>query len=485
MRLNIQDFGAIGDGKTSATHAINEAITKATMLGGATVVVPAGVYLTGTIFLASHLRLELSPGAVLLACEDPQEYPDIEKAPTFPPHLNKGARMQHHFLYADGLEDITICGPGVIDGNVAAFTPGWEDKKPYTWTGASKRPFVPTIEIRNCIDVRLQDITLRNSPGWTCHLSCCDRVWIERVKLLNYVFAGNSDGFDVDGCRDVFFTNCHITTGDDAIVLKSFPNTRSCERIVITGCIMETLCAALKIGTESWHDFRRIVFTDSVVHRSSRAFQITVLDGATVEDVTVRGLVVDTNSSNLFNRPVQIDLSRRHMGFLPGVEEADVPAMGKVRRVCLSDLTLRTDGRILLSAAPGGMLENISLCDIRIVMPWIEDPHEIPDDADPLQGSITCPEMRRARAAVSAENIDGLSVKGLTCDWPEEPPGEGFTPKHKNGKLVRDPRKDFEPMPAMQALWARNVQGLEVDIPRARPFRCDEVMYLDNCTQGG
>jgi Glycosyl hydrolases family 28 len=478
---DITDFGAIGNGRTSCTEAINEAIRQVSGGEGGTVRVPAGVYITGTVFLESNLRLELAPGAVLLASEDPGDYPDIPRKPTFPPHLNRGQEMQHHLLYAEGLQNVTICGSGAIDGNVQAFTPNWDTKKPYTWTGASQRPFVPTIEISNCQDVRLEDVTIRNSPGWTCHLVCCDRVWITRVRLQNYVFAGNSDGFDVDGCRDVFFTNCHITTGDDAIVLKSFPNTRSCERICITGCIMETLCAALKIGTETWHDFRQIVFTDSIVTRSNRAFQITVLDGATVEDVTVRGLVVDTNSSNLFNRPIQIDLWRRHRGYLPGVTEDDVPPMGRVRRISMSDLTLRTDGRILLSAAPGRMLEDISLRDIRIAMPWIEDPAELPDDADPLQGSASCPEMRKARAAISAENIDGFLVENVNIAWPADPPGEDFQPKYKNGELIRDPRKDFEPVPPMSVLWGKNLRRAAIRPGQAASFRDAEDLRLDGC----
>jgi hypothetical protein len=480
-RHDVTEFGAVGDGRTVCTEAINQAIREVSQAGGGTVYVPPGTYVTGTIFLASNLRLELAGGATLLASEDHDQYPDIPLTDTFPPHLGRGQEIQRHLIYGRDLDNVTIRGAGVIDANVRAFTTNWDNKPPYTWTGAGKTPFKPTIDLSYCRDVRLEDFTVRNTPGWTCHLACCDRVWVTRVRLDNYVFSGGSDGFDVDGCRDVYFTNCHIKTGDDAIVLKSFPNTRSCERIVITGCIMETLCAALKIGTESWHDFRQIVFTDSVVTRSSRAFQITVLDGATVEDVTVRGLVVDTNSSNLFNRPIQIDLWRRHVNHLPGCDPDNAPPMGQVRRVSISDITLRTDGRILLSSAPGGMLEDISLRDIRVVMPWIEDPAELPDNADGLQGSLSCPEMRKARAVVSAENIDRLRLENLTVSWPTQPPGEEFQPKHQSGSLVRDPRKDFEPMPPMSLLWGRNLRRAVVTLPQAESFRGADPMKLDDC----
>jgi polygalacturonase len=124
------------------------------------------------------------------------------------------------------------------------------------------------IEIRACRDVRIGDITIREAAGWTLHAHTCDRLWLRGVVVQNDPFGPNNDGFDLNGCRDVFISDCLIATNDDAIVLKTSRDARSCERVVIQNCILRTHCAAIKCGTESWHDFRHITVANCVVHRS-------------------------------------------------------------------------------------------------------------------------------------------------------------------------------------------------------------------------
>lgn len=476
MSIDVRNVGAKGDGVSSDTRSIQQAIDQASQPGGpGHVVVPPGTYMSGTLFLRSNLKLELLPGATIKAIDNTDEYPDLPLRKQYPPHLNRGAKALHHFIFAEDCHHVTVRGGGTIDGNVEAFTPGWATKQPHTWTGASRRPFVPTIDIFKCTDVRLEGITIQNSPGWTCHLCMSDRVWIRGLRLYNYVYAGNSDGFDVDGCRDVFFSDCYIETGDDCIVLKSFPDTRSCERISIANCVLKTQCAAVKIGTESWHDFRQIVFSDSVVYNSSRVFQITSFDGAVVEDIQVSNIVADTNSANPMNRPIHFDLAERHYGFLPGQSEETKPVAGAIRRVSVSNLTVVTDGRLLLTACPGRMLEDISLRDITIVYPWIEDPADVAGKFDPLQSSASCPQAQAGRGAVVVENAERLTVDGLRVRWPEKAPGEDFLPKYGKGELMRDPRTEFEPMPPMHTVWLKNADA-EVTRVRAEGFRGAEAV---------
>jgi len=481
--VDIRDHGAVGDGATVNTKAINKAIETASSNGAGTVIVPPGTYMTGTIFLRSNLTLEIRPGAMLKAAPDHGEYPELPPRDEYPPHLARKTNGHRHFVFADTCENVRICGGGVLDGNVAAFTPNWETKKPFTWTGASKRPFVPMIEIYKSRNVRLEDITIQNSPGWTCHLCFSDQIWIERVHLNNYVFSGNSDGFDVDGCRDVFFANCRLETGDDCIVLKSFPKTRSCERITVTGCVLKTLCAALKIGTESWHDFRNITFSNSVVYESSRAFQITCLDGATVEDVTVSNITVDTNTGNLMNRPIHLDLAKRHHGILPGISPEEQPPIGKIRRISISNIICTTDGRIICTAADGSRLEHITMRDITFNMPWIEDPHGPAGESDKLQCSFACPDARRARAAVVAQNIKNFRLEGLSVIWPQEIPPETFLPKYQKGEIVHDPRKEFDSMPPFHAFWGKGIDKAIIDIPfKSGSTPETEPIHLENAT---
>lgn len=478
--LLITDFGAVADGRTANTKAVNSAIEAAGAAGGGKVVVPPGEFLSGTVILKSNVTLELMTGAVLKASPEKSEYPDFPPRDYHPPHLHRESEFYRYFIFAEGCEHITICGGGTIDGNVAAFTPGWNTKKPFTWTSPSERLFTPMIEIADCRDVRIHDVTITNAPGWDCHLAVCDRVWIEGVHLINYLYAGNSDGFDIDGCHDVMISNCRIETGDDCIVLKSFPKTRSCERITITNCILKTMCAALKIGTETWHDFRRITFSNSVVYESSRAFQITSFDGGSIEDIAVANITVDTNSGNGFNRPIMIDLGPRPKGILPGITPETQPAPGSVCRISISNIVMETDGRILLNAMDGRMLEDITLRDITVKMPWIDDPEKLPQEADPLQGCASGPEVRHARAVVAAKNVEGLRVEGFTVRWPDGPPPADFKPKRKQGEIVRDPFT--EPLPPFAPFYGKGLRKGSIDLSRAEPFGGEkEKAVLNDC----
>jgi len=472
--INIRDFDAVGDGSHHDGEAIHRAIAAAADRPVGRVVVPPGVYVVGTVALRSGLTLELQTGATLLASTDPAHYPPRPTPPGFPPqHDRQATGQRRHLICGDDLKHVRICGGGVIDGNVAAFTPGWNDRPLCTWIGASRRPFVPMIDFTRCEDLRLEGVTIRNSPGWTCHLNQCDRVWVTGVRLHNDLYAGNSDGFDVNGCRDVFFHDCHIETGDDAIVLKTFRDSRSCERITVSNCVMRSSCAAFKIGTETFHDFRQIAISNCVVYRSSRAIQLMSQDGATIEDVTVSNLVIDTDSGIPLNRPIHLDVHRRRAG-KHILETGEAGGLGAMRRVRLDNLTIRSDGRILMTAADGARLEQIALTGVTMHMPWIEDPADHAE-ADVMQSSPGNPDARLARAAIVAEHIDDLRLDDVTVTWPTGPEalGDDYQPKYHRGRLVRDPRTRFEPMPPFNALWARRLRRARLDLNHPTAFTDD------------
>lgn len=453
---------ALSTEPTIATRQLNEAIEQASRTGGGRVVVPTGTHIVGCLFLHSNVTLELPAGAELLASDNIDLYPALPIDEGTPPHLRKGRceTERRHFIIAQDAENVTICGEGTINGNVAAFTPGWESKPPFTWTGPKHAFFRPTLTFLRCRNVRLRDVTIKDSPGWTCHLCLCTEVRVEGVQLQNYLYAGGSDGFDVNGCHDVWFSNCRIETGDDCIVLKSFPETRSCERIFISKCNLKTMCAAVKLGTESWHDFRQIHFTDSIVHGSSRAFQITCLDGATVEDVLVDGLLIDTNTGNVFNRPIQIELAQRPQTWLRG--ESNQPPIGKIRRIAISNCEIRTDGRILLTAEAGSRLEAISLRDLRLRYSWIEDVCHI-GQSDRLQGAGSTPEGREAAAAIVAVRVDRLRMRNVEIQWPQGLPESDWLPKYRRGEMVADPHGSHTASPDFAAFYQQELSDAIID----------------------
>ncbi|MFW5828759.1 MAG: glycoside hydrolase family 28 protein, partial [Planctomycetota bacterium] len=401
--------------------------------------VPAGRWICGTVELRSHVELHLAPGAVLVQSRERDDFtPHVD--PQHPPHLDRKQTGLASMLLARDCQEVAITGPGCIDAD--------------TVTGGPRAYFV--ICFMRCRGVRISDCTIRNAKGWTCLLSCCDEVLVHAVRMRNPL--GTGDGFDLDGCRDVRISDCDIITGDDCIVIKTCKPTRSAERITITNCVLRTSCAAMKIGTETWHDVRHVTMSNCVVHRSGRAVQLFSMDGATVEDVVVTGLSVDTNSGIIFNRPIHMDCcKRRHGGKLPGVDHEAVP-VGRIRRVTISDCNLVTDGRIILTGTDRP-LQDITLRGIRMTVPWIEDMRRVAHTGDGMQCSNGSPDARLATAAVVAQDIDGFTLADLELRWPDGAAPADLAVKCELGEPQIDPHNDDEPQPDFHALWLRRVTG--------------------------
>jgi hypothetical protein len=455
-QIPLTDFGAVGDGATPDTAALQAALDRAAARGGGVVVVPPGRYRCGTIHLRSNVTLELRRGATLLGSPEIADYPPTARE-------RQGDRHRHHLLLAQDCHNIAIRGGGVIDGNGPAF---WEPQAhPRAWIGAKSPRVSPMIELQRCADVLLEDVTITNSPGWTVHAFCCDRLRVRGVQLRNHLFGPNTDGLDINGCRDVMISDCLVECGDDAIVLKTTRDARSCQRVCVTNCVVRSNCAALKCGTESWHDHRQIVFSNCVVHKSTRAIALYCLDGATIEDVAVSNIVCDTNSGFVLNRPLHIDLRRR----------TDDSSMGVIRNVTVSDLIARTDGRILLTAEDGGQLRDITLRNVSLAYPALEDPVPLAPHARSQQFSNRSAQARAARAAVVADNIAGLRIEGLTVRWPKgEPPpdwelagraGHGVIGEAQAGGTASVLAPDFH------VLWGRNLTEAWLDCPLATANR--------------
>ena len=434
---DIRDHGAKVDAPVH--EAINSAINAAAAQGGGRVVVPAGRWLCGQVVLRSCVELHLSPGAVLVQAADADLFPACCD-PQIPPHLQGPGRRLGRMISADDCEEVAITGAGVIDADSL-------EKPPRAYFALS---------FLRCRGLRIEGITIRNAKGWTCHCCCCDEVSIRGVRMRNPLTTG--DGLDIDGCRDVRISDCDIVTGDDCIVIKTCRNARSAERIVITNCILRTSCAAVKVGTETWHDVRRVTVSNCVVYKSGRAIQLFSMDGGIIEDIVVTGLTIDTDSGIIFNRALHMDCcKRRHLGKLPDFDHDAVP-VGCIRRVTISDCNIVSDGRLIFTGSDRP-LEDISLRNIRLTVPWIEDIARVAHTGDQGQCSNASPEARLAPAALVASDIKGFVLEGFDLRWPDGPPPPGMAVKCELGEPLIDPHHDDRPPPAFHALWLRRVEG--------------------------
>ena len=216
----ITDSGAIGDGTTLNTAAIQRAIdAAASEPNGGCVVVPAGVFRTGSIFLRDGVELFIEKNGVILGSTDIADYP------------KRGTRIEGHtepwrmaLINAQNMKRVRITGQGKIDGNGAPFwAEFWRRRKenPTITNLAVERPRL--MFIHTCADVHISGLTVRNSGFWHIHLYRCRGVVFEDLDISSReakARAPSTDGIDIDSSQNVTVRHCRIAVDDDCIALK-------------------------------------------------------------------------------------------------------------------------------------------------------------------------------------------------------------------------------------------------------------------------
>ena len=306
---NVVDFGAVNDTTVLSTAAIQRAIDDCSKAGGGRVVVPAGIYKIGTLVMRSHVNLHLEQGATLYGSTRLEDYRPLKT--DYVSLRTQTATVQ--LIYAYGVEDVTISGYGTIDGRGRAFKKlSWNDE------GITRPHLLRFIQSR---DIRIENITLRNSACWMQHYLACDRLQISGIKVVNRNNY-NNDALDLDGCHDVVVTGLIADSDDDAITLKS-TSPRLCENIRIADCVVSSHCNAVKLGTETNGGFRNINISGIVVKPSSNqqekffgqwrgtsAISLEIVDGGTMENVSLSDFTVEGTES-----PIFIRLANRGRGY--------------------------------------------------------------------------------------------------------------------------------------------------------------------------
>ncbi len=311
----------------TATRAIQRALDIASEKHG-TVILAGGEYVSGTLVLSSNTCLEIREGSALLASTDLRDYPEHHAKRLTVQDTSMG--MHQSLIFAEGCENIRLCGSGTIDGRGSQKNfPGAE-----TAQGTPGRPFV--IRMIDCRDISIEGVTMKDSPCWMQNYLNCDRLRIEKVRVYNHANY-NNDGLDIDGCRDVIVRDCMIHSGDDACCFKG-ASQRSTERVLVERCELYSACNALKIGTDTQGDFRMILARDlriggletdpsGLKHPfADSGVSIEMMDGGTVEDILVTGIAMTRAWSPLFMR-----LEDRGR-VKPGDRK---PGPGNIRRVIL------------------------------------------------------------------------------------------------------------------------------------------------------
>lgn len=332
-----QSYGAAGDGRRLDTAAIQAAADAAHDRGGGTVFFPAGAYLTGSVQLRSNVRVHVGPGAVVLGSPDQDHY---QRHPPVIPELAtdhpRGVRSLHEYcspalFLALRQQNISITGEGVIDGQGELFGRRNDPVYPANLGALHTRHRPMLFHFAECNGVEVSGLTLKNPCGWLqCHLHC-DDVRVSDLTI-DSVSAWNNDGIDIVGCRNVFIRGCRINAADDGICLKS--TGRLVENVTVSDCVVRTSASAFKCGTGSGRGFRNIAVNNLVVYDTARSgVTLQVVDGGTLENVTISNVVMRNVGNALFLRLG--DRSRM-------IEGQDRP--GVLRDVIISNVTAEVTG---------------------------------------------------------------------------------------------------------------------------------------------
>jgi len=238
--------------------AIQRAIDEVSAGGGGRVALEKAVYPSGTLYLKSNVELHLPDGAVIRGGDKAADYDDVVDA-----RIGKRPEKSDKAFVACLFQtNVCITGGGVIDGQGVKFY----DTTKFKWGMYAKpaQPRTRMIEFVGCRDVRFEDVTFKDSPGWTCWIRMCENVTAERVKIHADQLMINNDGFHIDGCRHVRIRRCDVRSGDDSVVMRAIvsPNGDSavCEDMVVEDCTLSSHCQCVRLGCPSDGTIRNGVF---------------------------------------------------------------------------------------------------------------------------------------------------------------------------------------------------------------------------------
>lgn len=375
---DVRTYGAMGDGKTIDSPAINKAIEAAVAGGGGTVLFPAGTYASYSIRLKSNIALYLEQGATILAASTSLEgtsggYDHAEPRQPWESYQDYGHNHWHNSLiWGESISNFAILGPGLIWGKGLSRGISDKDLPRAEKSGAGNK----AIALKNCHNVILRDFSILAGGHFGILATGVDNLTIDNLKIDT-----NRDGMDIDCCRNVRVSNCSVNSPwDDGICPKSsfaLGYARATENVTITNCYVTgdfqlgTLLdgtfkrfepgskvnptGRIKCGTESNGGFKNITISNCVFE-SCRGFALETVDGALLEDITFVGITM----RDIRNSPLFLRLGTRMRG------PEGVPA-GTLKRILISNVTSYgavTELSSIISGVPGHYVEDIKINDV-------------------------------------------------------------------------------------------------------------------------
>lgn len=371
--------------------------------GGGRVIIPSGSrFVIGGIRLRSNVELHLQRDSLLQGNGCEETY--IERPGPF-------ERLQNEtpisgLIYAKDAVNISITGEGRIDGNYRKFIPEGQETARHIAFFKYPRPMMVYFE--NCSSLALEDITLTDAPFWTVHLVGCRGGLIYNVKIRNEMRMPNTDGFDIDRCKDIQITDCDILTGDDAICPKCTEETAvygDCENVTVTNCRLQSASSAIKFGSSSFGTFRDFVFENIDIVESNRGLAFQLRDTGAAEDILFRNIRISTKRFSKewwgTGEPIYVTVCRREDGMEQG---------GHISNILFDNIDCACENGILLFSDEEDSIVDIKFRNVTMDF-WKRTEYESEGfDLRPCRGEQFYPGKLTALTAV---RVNGLDIRGL------------------------------------------------------------------------
>lgn len=419
--VNITDFGAVADGKTLNTEAINNAIKDVNSKGGGKVVIPAGLWLTGPIELKSNVNLYTEQNSLILFTDDFNAYPILETS-----FEGLETRRCHSPISAWNAENIAITGYGVFDGSGDSWRPVKKGKMTasqwksllasggvvendvwYPTAGSLKgakackefnnpegietdeewneiRPWLRPVllNIVKSKKVLLEGVTFKNSPSWCLHPLSCEHITIKNVKVFNPWYSQNGDALDLESCNYALIIDNVFDAGDDAICIKSGKDEdgrkrgEPCQNVIVKNNVVLHGHGGFVVGSEMSGGVKNIYVSDCTFLGTDVGlrFKSTRGRGGVVENIHIHNInMIDIpHEALLFDlfyggkgagEETEEELIARMKTAIPPVTE-ETPAF---RDIYISGITANGVGRAMFfNGLPEMPIRNIDIKDVQI-----------------------------------------------------------------------------------------------------------------------
>lgn len=419
--VNITDFGAVADGKTLNTEAINNAIKDVNSKGGGKVVIPAGLWLTGPIELKSNVNLYTEQNSLILFTDDFNAYPILETS-----FEGLETRRCQSPISAWNAENIAITGYGVFDGSGDSWRPVKKGKMTasqwksllasggvvendvwYPTAGSLKgakackefnnpegietdeewneiRPWLRPVllNIVKSKKVLLEGVTFKNSPSWCLHPLSCEHIIIKDVKVFNPWYSQNGDALDLESCNYALIINNVFDAGDDAICIKSGKDEdgrkrgEPCQNVIVKNNVVLHGHGGFVVGSEMSGGVKNIYVSDCTFLGTDVGlrFKSTRGRGGVVENIHIHNInMIDIpHEALLFDlfyggkgagEETEEELIARMKTAIPPVTE-ETPAF---RDIYISGITANGVGRAMFfNGLPEMPIRNIDIKDVQI-----------------------------------------------------------------------------------------------------------------------